>query len=64
MVDESINVDPTCDNAGCEHPLSDNAKALGAFLDYALKKPEVRFVTYSDLIRWMQVRGPECGGAG
>ncbi|EFN56795.1 hypothetical protein CHLNCDRAFT_57507 [Chlorella variabilis] len=54
LVDESKNVDPTCNDAGCEHPPNDNAKALSAFIDYALKKPDVRFVTYSDLIRWMQ----------
>lgn len=53
-MDESVNVDPTCDNAGCEHPLNDNAAALSSFIEYALTKPEVRFVTYSDLIRWMQ----------
>lgn len=29
--------------------------STGKFLTYALKKPEVRFVTYSDLVRWMQV---------
>lgn len=53
-------MDPTCDNAGCEHPPGPNAEALGKFIDYALKKPEVRFVTFSDLIRWMQVKG-RCG---
>ena len=31
-------------------------QALGRFLQYAVKKPEVRFITYSDFIRWMQVR--------
>lgn len=35
--------------------VSENGKALARFIDYAVQKPEVRFVTYSDLIRWMQV---------
>lgn len=39
--------------------VSENGKALARFIDYAVTKPEVRFVTYSDLIRWMQVRGRE-----
>lgn len=30
---------------------------MGKFLDYALKQEAVRFVTYSDFIRWMQVGG-------
>jgi hypothetical protein len=53
---DRINVDPTCDNAGCERPPSANARALGKFIEYALTKPAVRFVTYSDLIGWMQAR--------
>ena len=53
---DRVNVDPTCDNAGCERPPSANARALGKFIEYALTKPAVRFVTYSDLIGWMQAR--------
>lgn len=51
---EKEPIDPACDNAGCERAPNANAAALSKFLDYALKKPEVRFVRYSDLIRWMQ----------
>ena len=29
----------------------------GKFITYALKMPEVRFITYSDFVRWMQVGG-------
>lgn len=35
---------------------------MGKFLDYALKQEAVRFVTYSDLIRWMQVGAAGQGG--
>lgn len=38
--------------------ISEGGKALARFIDYASRKPSVRFVTYSDLIRWMQVGGP------
>ncbi|KAL4458965.1 hypothetical protein ABPG75_013830 [Micractinium tetrahymenae] len=34
--------------------VSENGKALARFIDYAASQPSVRFVTYSDLIRWMQ----------
>ncbi|KAL4434794.1 hypothetical protein ABPG77_005321 [Micractinium sp. CCAP 211/92] len=44
--------DPQC--LYCYRPPSDNAKALVQFVDYALKQPAVRFITYSDLIHWMQ----------
>ncbi|KAL4431616.1 hypothetical protein ABPG77_001458 [Micractinium sp. CCAP 211/92] len=44
--------DPFCFNVVRE--VSENGKALARFIDYAVTKPEVRFVTYSDLIRWMQ----------
>ena len=32
-----------------------NAKAVKDFIDYAQSKPDVYFITYSDLIYWMQV---------
>lgn len=60
---EKDPIDPACDNAGCERAPNANARALSKFLDYALKKPEVRFVRYSDLIRWMQVRWGWGGGS-
>ena len=45
--------------------LSEGGKALQQLIDYAAGKPEVRFVTYSDLIRWMQVRVVQgLGGVG
>ncbi len=53
--DRTKKVDPTCSNAGCEYYPSKNLPALAKFVDYALTKPEVRFVTFSDLIAWMQV---------
>ncbi|KAL4423899.1 hypothetical protein ABPG75_001200 [Micractinium tetrahymenae] len=44
--------DPQC--LYCYRPPSADAKALVKFVDYALKQPAVRFITYSDFIRWMQ----------
>ena len=41
-----------------------NAKALKDFIDYALSKPDVYFITYSDLIYWMQASSRACGAAG
>lgn len=54
LTNREDKVDPSCSNAGCELYPNDNAKAVGKFLDYALKQEAVRFVTYSDFIRWMQ----------
>ncbi len=51
--------DPQC--LYCYRPPSENAKALVQFVDYALKQPAVRFITYSDLIHWMQVGGRAAG---
>jgi hypothetical protein len=45
--------DPLC--IFCVRKPSANGLALSAFVDYALTKPAVRFITYSDLVRWMQV---------
>ncbi len=44
---------PTCHCLPLPHPTP--LQAVGKFLDYALKQEAVRFVTYSDFIRWMQV---------
>jgi hypothetical protein len=54
LTNKGDKVDPSCNDAGCELYPNDNAKAVGKFLDYALKQEAVRFVTYSDFIRWMQ----------
>lgn len=35
--------------------LSRAGEALADLVAYGASRPEVRFVTYSDLIRWMQV---------
>ncbi len=51
--------DPNCFQYVRE--LSEGGKALQQLIDYAASKPEVRFVTYSDLIRWMQARGGRVG---
>ena len=40
---------------------SENGLALADFIDYAMAKPEVRFITYSDFVRWMQVGGAGLG---
>ncbi|PRW60034.1 hypothetical protein C2E21_1569 [Chlorella sorokiniana] len=50
--DCATDADPYCFQYKRE--LSEGAKALQQLIDYAADKPEVRFVTYSDLIRWMQ----------
>lgn len=45
--------DPNC--LRCLRPPSANGLALANFVEWAtVNVPEVRFVTYSDLIRWMQ----------
>lgn len=37
---------------------TDRRQALAAFIDYALSKPEVRLVTYRQLIEWMRRPSP------
>ena len=40
------------------------ADAVSRFIEYALKKPDVWFVTYQDLIHWMKVCGRAAVAAG
>lgn len=40
-------------NTGYKTPLAERRQALVNFLNYAQTKPEVRFVTYQQLIHWM-----------
>ena len=40
-------------NMGYSQPLDQRRKAVSDFLDYALSKPEVRFVSAKQLIQWM-----------
>lgn len=70
---EWLGAQPPSDCATDEDPycfqyvreLSEGGKALQQLIDYAAGKPEVRFVTYSDLIRWVQVRVVQgLGGVG